>query len=222
MKEGAPENADPPEMSLAAFVTQLLQEGRVVLSPELKPFSEDDRRQVATLIERYHQWDAFHFPLIAPDFDPQAAVWAAEYLYRALQFLLLRNLGAELIAENMRPYDKAITPDAVYSADLLLRNLPHVYDLARSLSPSDPLVVQMQEIASQWPYSAIGIPVESAARLPDHPGLQLAFADRVIAARDRKLSRIPELNALIQSAVGSHGKLFWPDFEPLTFEESKE
>ena len=213
--------ANPNPTSLAGFVTALLQEGNVLLAPELTDFEEADRLQVETLMESYHRWDAFHLPRNAPDYQPKSAVWAAEYLYRALQFLLLRNLGAELIPQHLKAFPGEITPESVYSADLLLRNLPHVYDLARSLSPSDPLVVQMQEIASQWPFSAVGIPVESMSPLPDHAGLQLAYADRVIAARDRKLSRIPQLNALIQAAVGSHGKLFWPDFEPLTFEESK-
>ncbi|MBK9451670.1 MAG: hypothetical protein IPN95_20100 [Bacteroidetes bacterium] len=221
MKEGPMDPANPNPTSLAGFVTALLQEGNVLLAPELTDFEEADRLQVETLMESYHRWDAFHLPRKAPDYQPKAAVWAAEYLYRALQFLLLRNLGAELIPLHLKAFPGEITPESVYSADLLLRNLPHVYDLARSLSPSDPLVVQMQEIASQWPFSAVGIPVESMSPLPDHAGLQLAYADRVIAARDRKLSRIPQLNALIQAAVGSHGKLFWPDFEPLTFEESK-
>jgi hypothetical protein len=216
MKDGEPEKPIQQQMTLSAFVKDLLQKGSVILSPEIHPFSNEDLDEVAGLIERYHQWDAFHLPLDAPDYEPKAAVWAASYLYRALQFLLLRNLGEDLIEANLQPYDGEITAAAVYSADLLLRNLPHVYDLARSLSPSDPLVLKMQEIARKWPFSAVGIPVEDAARIPDHPSLQLAYADRVIAAKDRKSARETMLNFQIQAALGNFAPLFWPEFEPLT------
>jgi hypothetical protein len=220
MKEGSPQAAGNPATTLVAFVKDLLQQGSVRLSDKIQPFSAEDKAEVAQLVAQYHSWDAFHMPLQAPAYDAAAAAWAAEYLYRALQFLLLRNLGPELIEANMRPFEGAMTPEAAYSADLALRNLPMVHGLARSLSPSDPLVLNMEATARQWPFSAVGIPVESPAELPDHPSLRLAYADRVIAARDRRLSQSPSLNGSIQVALGAHAKLFWPDFEPLAIAES--
>lgn len=202
-------------MQLSPFITDLLQTGNVIIQPDIKPFHAEDRNQVANLLAQYHNWDAFHMPLTAPAYDPFAAVWGAEFLYRALQFLLLRNLGEEEIKEHLKPFPQVITPEAAYSADLTLRNLPLVHDLAKSLSPADPFVIQLQATAKEWPFSAVGILLETTTKIPDHPSLQLAYTDRLIAVRERKIAAQPYWNQYIQVALGAHAKQFWPDFEPI-------
>ncbi|MFN8397371.1 MAG: hypothetical protein U0176_22300 [Bacteroidia bacterium] len=214
-------NADPqhagdaPKTTLEAFVTGLLQNGAVVVAEKLSPFEAADMRRVAELLGSYHEWDAHHMPGTAPEYHAVAAVWAAGYLYRAIQYLLIRELEAATMDTYLMPYPGDRSAEAAYSADLCLRSLPRVHALARSLSPQDPLVLNMQETARQWPFSGVGIVQEEEAMIPDHPSLRLAFADRVIAARDRQLSRNPGLNASIQVALGGHAREFWPDFEPI-------
>lgn len=214
-------NADPqhageiPKTTLEAFVTGLLQQGAVVVSDKLEAFEAADLRRVAELLGSYHEWDAHHMPGKAPEYDPLAAVWAAGYLYRAIQYLLIRELEEATMQVDLAPFRGEYSPEAAYSADLCLRSLPRVHALARSLSPSDPLVLNMQETARRWPFSGIGIVKEEELNVPEHPSLRLAFADRVIAARDRQLARNPGLNATVQVALGGHAREFWPDFEPI-------
>ena len=205
-------------MTLAGFVTQLLQAGSVVLSPVLVPFGLEDLAATGDLLEKYHRWDAMNMPLQAPDFDARAAVWAAQYLCRALQFVMVRNLGEELMQAHLKAYDRPIDAAAAYSADLCLRYLPTVFNLAKGLSPTDPLVTDMTKNAEMWPFSTIGI--QHAAEFAiDHPSLKLAYADRILAAMDRKRSRQPVANLQLQAALGAHAKRLWPDFEPLNAEE---
>jgi hypothetical protein len=205
-------------MTLLGFVTQLLQSGSVTLGTSLAPFAATDLTATADLLGKYHRWDALHMPLTVPAFDPHAAVWAAQYICRALQFLMLRNLGEELMADALKPYDQAIDAEATYSADLCLRYLPTVYDMAKSLSPSDPLVTNMAQTAAKWPFSAVGMGVEG--KLDGvHPSLDIAYADRVLASKDRKLSRQATVNLQLQAALGAHGKRLWADFEPMNLED---
>lgn len=209
--------AQPP-MKLFDFVTQLLQTGSVVLSPVLEPFERNDLAATADLLEKYHRWDALSMPLVAPSYDLRAAIWGAEYVCRALQFVMVRNLGEELIAKHLLPYGRAMDAAAIYSADLCLRCLPDIFNLAKSLSPTDPLVENLKQTAIEWPFSAVGIPVEGNWAVED-ASLQLAYADRVLAAKDRKRAQHPAVNLHVQAALGTHAKHLWADFEPIEIEE---
>jgi MoxR-vWA-beta-propeller ternary system domain bpX4 len=204
-------------MTLLGFVTDLLQSGEVTLSPTLTPFSPQDLRDTAALLEKYHRWDALSMPLTVPDFEPRAAIWAAQYVCRALQFVMVRSLGEEHFVTYLQPFPGPVDAAAAYSADICLRHLPSIYDYARSLSPTDPLVTNMTLVAQTWAFSAVGMPVESDFRL-ENACLQLAYADRVLAARDRKRARAPLANVHIQAALGAHARQLWPDFEPNSIE----
>jgi hypothetical protein len=207
-----------PPMKLIDFVTQLLQKGSVVLSPVLEPFEKNDLAATAGLLEQYHRWDALSMPLVAPAYDLHAAIWAAEYVCRALQFVMVRNLGEELMVKHLLPYDRTVDASAIYSADLCLRYLPDIFDLAKSLSPTDPLVENLKQTAIAWPFSVVGIPVEGNWAV-ENDSLQLAYADRVLACKDRKRSQHPAVNLHLQAALGVHAKRLWADFEPLETEE---
>src|SRR6185503_2575435 len=47
--------------------------------------------------------------------------------------------------------------EADWSADLTLRHLPKLFQLARHLSNADPLLQQMKQIAAAWPLSSVGV-----------------------------------------------------------------
>jgi hypothetical protein len=203
-----------PPIVLLGFVTDLLQTGAVTLSANLEPFRKDDLRETAHLLEKFHQWDALEMPLKAPAFDAQAALWAAHYVCRALQFVMVRNLGEELIVAHLEPYLGKTNAEAIYSADLCLRHLPTIFDFAQSLSPSDPLVANLKATALAWPFSAVGMAATADFEV-DHPSLQMAYADRVLAQRDRSRARQPLTNLHLQAALGNHAQSLWPDFEAL-------
>ncbi len=219
MNPPPPKGPKAPAMKLLDFVTQLLQTGSVVLSPVLVPFEQQDKAATAALLEKYHRWDAMSMPMAAPGFHAAAAIWAAAYVCRALQFLMVRNLDEDQIKAYLQPFPMPITDEAIYSADICLRHLPDIYSFARALSPSDPLVLNMQSTAMAWPFSAVGIDVEGILAT-SHPSLQLAYADRVLAAHDRKRAAEPSLNLRLQAALGAHGKRFWADFEPFELENN--
>lgn len=210
-----PPRSPHPSLSLTAFVTDLLTTGEVTLAIDLAPFTAEDRAEATRLLEDQHGRDRLQMPLQAPAFDQKAAEWAAHYLYRALQFLLIRNLEAADMQETLAPYPGPMTAEAIYAADLTLRNLPAVYGLAQSLSPNDPLVLNLLETAARWPFSSIGIAVEAPPPVFDHPSLRIAYIDRVIAAKDRPIARNLHINQGIQAALGAHAKQLWPDFDPI-------
>jgi hypothetical protein len=95
--------------------------------------------------------------------------------------------------------------------------MPDLFDLAKGLSPHDPLVKQMQETALAWPLSAAAIPLPTNADIStimSHASLKQAYIDRIIQAKDLSKCRHPACYPLVQEALGSYSEALWPQFEP--------
>jgi hypothetical protein len=204
-------------MELTNFIAGLINEGKVKVVPQMVTFTAEDLHLANVHLRQYYEDDAQEMPATVPDFDLPAACWAAAYLYRAVQFILLRELDETVMQEHLRSFEAIHTPAAIYSADLTLRYLPDLFDLAKGLSPHDPLVKQMQETAEAWPFSAAAIPLETSPDISivmSHPSLKQAYIDRIIYAKDLRKCRHPECYPLVQEALGSYSEVFWPQFEP--------
>ena len=86
-----------------------------------------------------------------------AATWAVALFYRSCQFLMFRDIPAEIIDETLRtPCPRPMGPAVVYSVDLIFQHLPRLLALARGLAPADPLVLGLRRIAKEWPFSSVG------------------------------------------------------------------
>ena len=122
----------------------------------------------------------------------------------------------ELLADFPGP----ATPEAVYAVDLTFRYLPDLLRLAQGLAPDDVLVARLRQAAGQWPFSFVGAaagppslpPLAALSPVLSHPALRLAYADRVISARDRARAAQPAVAPLVQAALGDYGAILWPEF----------
>jgi hypothetical protein len=217
MSKMPPQSKPEQVFHLLGFVTDLLRTGDVLLSPVLEEFTRDDMAQTAGLLAKFHAWDALEMPLEVPEFDPYAAVWAARYVCRCLQFVMIRNWGEALFPQFLSAFDRPKDASAIYSADLCLRHLPSIFALAKGLSPDDPLVKNLRQTAADWPFSSVGIDVETHFDC-DHPSLHMAYADRVLLAKDRQRANAAAVNQQVQAALGAHKAAFWPSFEPIDLE----
>jgi len=204
-------------MELTNFIAGLINDGKVKVIPQLLPFEAEDLRLATIHLQQYYEDDIQEMPAAAPSFDENAALWAARYLYTAVQFILIRNLDETTMQAHLLPYPGALTPAAMYSADLTLRYLPDLFDLAKGLSPNDPLVKLMKDTAQLWPFSSAGIPMSSTTDLSvifSHVSLKQAYIDRVITARDLHKCQHPDCYPLVLEALGAYTADLWPQFEP--------
>lgn len=204
-------------MELTNFIAGLINEGKVKVVPQMVTFTAEDLNLASIHLRQYYEDDAQEMPAAVPVFDLPAACWAATYLYRAVQFILMRELDETTMQQHLLPYAGEHTPAAIYSADLTLRYLPDLFNLAKGLSPHDPLVKQMQETAQAWPFSSAAIQLETMADISavmSHASLKQAYIDRIINVRDLRKCRQPECYPLVQEALGSYSYVLWPQFEP--------
>jgi hypothetical protein len=203
-------------MTLTEFISSLINEGKVTVAPAIKPFDPEDIRLADVHLKQHYDDDSTDMPGQAPPYDPEAALWAASYLYRAVQFIQLRRLGEDDIKAHLLPFSGMRSPSAVYAADLTLRYMPGLFDLAKGLAPGDPLVKELEVMAAQWPFSMAAIPAvvpEDLSLIIQHPSLKIAYIDRIILAKDFRKCRHPECLPLVQEALGSYASILWPEFE---------
>ena len=203
-------------MTLSEFISSLINKGEVGVAHVLQAFDEEDIRLAKIHLQQYYTDDINDMPGQAPHYDEKAALWAADYLYRTIQFLLLRHLEAAELKSYLAPFDGEQTPAAIYSADLCLRFLPDIFSLAKGISPNDPLVKALILLAAQWPLSAAAIPeipAEGLSAVLDHPSLKLTYIDRIIGAKDYYKCQHPACLPLVEAALGMHAAQFWPQFK---------
>ncbi|HSI84351.1 MAG TPA: hypothetical protein VK970_11245 [Candidatus Methylacidiphilales bacterium] len=199
-------------MDLAVFLTELLERGvaRVSTGFFTTPLHDADAERVIADLDFFARANC---PGKAPELDPTAALWAAAILYRACQFLHIRDLGTDVIVPAMqercpRPVD---APSTTYSVDLVLRFLPDLLRMASRLSPEDPLVALLKNLAREWPLSSIGAadvpgPMKLTSILA-HPALAALYRDRVIEFEDESRLADDRVRAAVRAALGGHPEL---------------
>ncbi|SDH50626.1 hypothetical protein [Chitinophaga filiformis] len=205
-------------MRLTEFISSLINEGKVTVAPAINSFDPEDLRLANVHLKQHYDDDSTDMPGQVPPFDPEAALWAACYLYRAVQFIQLRQLGEDDIKAHLLPFTGVPSPSAIYAADLTLRYMPGLFDLAKGLAPGDPLVKELEIMAAHWPFSMAAIPSIVPEELfllmiMQHPSLKIAYIDRIIQAKDFRKCRHPECLPLVKEALGSYAAILWPEFE---------
>ena len=196
-------------MQLSCFLTGVFEQGRAVVSQE-DAIWDDAALELLKETELAARANA---PGTAPRFDLAAAQWAAEIIYYACQALVCRHLGPEKVQERLRrPCPEPVSsPAAIYSADLLLRYLPNIWQLAKRIAADDPLVAELRGIGAQWPLSSVGIEgIEQVDASPvlGHPTLQQLYVDRIIARNDQTRMKEDFFAKQAAKAVGAHRELY--------------
>jgi hypothetical protein len=201
-------------MELAPFIHSLLYQGNVTVKSDPAIANYTDRAEVINILETYYREDILDMPANAPAFVPDAAVWAAHYFYQAIMLTVTREAGEELIHERIVDFPNEKTAGVIYSADLVLRHLPSLFDLAKGLAPADVLVKKLKQTAATWPLSSVGI------ELDEIPGdetiladsfLRQLYIDRIIQLKDKKRIQGPQAIKAISETTGDYTAIIWPD-----------
>ncbi len=203
-------------MKLAAFIESLLKEGKVTIEGQLTPFVKDDLKAAGEILQKYYQEDILEMQGTAPAFSEQAAIWAAQYFYQAVQLTILRDADEGTIKETLNSFEGDINPAEIYSVDLTFRYLPALLDLTKGLSPADILVTTLERTAADWPFSSVGIEITNFSnnkKIFSNPSLAYTYADRIIKHKDLKRTADPIVAEYIREALGAHTSL-WPEFKP--------
>ena len=209
-------------MQLVQFIQDIIQQGKVIVDGQIVPFTNEDIQQSTELLHQQYNRQALDLTGIVPAFHPEAAVWSAHFLYRAVQLVMLRDLGEEAVNGLLIPFQGPVSPETILSIDISFRYLPNLLGLAKGLAPEDVLVKRLQEAAAQWSFSSVGMKVEGTIDVEVIMGdscLRRAYIDRIIAARDSKRCNNILVNEHIKEALGDYAPVLWPGWEPVLKEK---
>jgi len=131
---------------------------------------------------------------------------------------MLRDIGNEAVKARLLPYAASVDAGAVFSADLMLRYLPDLLQLAKGLAPDDVLVQCLQQTLGDWPFSSVGTGTGISGEavmgpILSHPALRYAYRDKVIRYQDKGCLHHPVVRKLVKKALGEHASVLWPEFE---------
>jgi hypothetical protein len=195
-------------MSLPSFLKMLLEHGRVRVA-EFAPIDREERSLAQRELEQFESIYRTTLPATAPEFLGDAAVHAAERLYRVCQCLVYRDLPVDEVLPQTPP-EPSRTAAVHYSADLVLRLLPDAWRLARNISQDDPLVARLLELGRAWPLSSVGIPGTAggdlAAIVADECLLPV-YCDRIIQTGDASRLDDSRVREAVQGAIGYYAEL---------------
>jgi hypothetical protein len=204
-------------VQLEQFIQDIIQQGKVVVAGQVIPFTQEDLQKAAQRLHEYYDQQLQELTSPVPAFEPEAAVWAAIYLYRAVQLTVLRELGEDAVNGLLTPFKGPVSPGSILSVDVSFRYLPNILGLAKGLAPEDALVKRIQEAAGQWPYSSVGMKVDGevdVALIMTDACLRRAYIDRIIEARDATRCNNALVNEYIKEALGDYGQVLWPGWKP--------
>lgn len=210
---------------LTTFLERLFSDGKTLVNPGPQPVLPDAASE--NLLRKAYLDDAWHFPGKQPALDQAVATNAAVWLYHAAMCYADRSMTADLSERLLAP--PAIEhrdASAHYSADLVLRHLPALHELAAGLAEGDPVLTNVKRMAWLWPLSSVGVRLPEPWGAPDvgtvqsHPGLWRLFLDRVIASGEANALRDDVTRAASRHSLGLHPDLalrllpHWQDVEP--------
>lgn len=198
-------------MGLPEFLQALFERGRVRVAAPGDAVSNDDWTKVEAILAERHAADRAEFPGDMPPLESAAARWAAEQFYRACQFAVHRDAGADQLAAALAlPCPAAPAPSRHVSVDLTFCFLPDLYRLARGASEGDPLCERLRAWAAEWPLSSVGMPNVNpigVGEFCEHGGLLQWYVDRIIARGDRSRLADSRVRGAVQTAVGNYAQL---------------
>jgi hypothetical protein len=204
-------------VELVQFIQDIFQQGKVIVSGQVIPFTEEDAQLALQCLREQYNYRAQELTSSIPAFHAEAALWAAGFLYRAVQLTMLRDQGEEAVNKLLTPFNGPVSPETILSVDLSFRYLPNLLGLAKGLAPDDVLVKRLQEAAIQWPFSSVGMKVNGNMdpdAIMSNTCLRRVYIDRIIEARDSKRCNNVPVNESIKEALGDYGHILWPGWEP--------
>lgn len=215
--------------ALAPFLKDLFVKGNPIVEPG--PNIPEPNTDCELLLIQAYKRDSWHFPGPQPPFNMDVAARMATWFYSAAMVYADRSMTGEISSGLLRPFEiEAADASVHYSADIVLRHLPALHELATGLAEGDPILSNLGEMAWRWPLSSVGIKKPANPGYPNlsairsHPGLWRLFLDRVISTIDSDCLRDEVTRSATRNSLGLHPELasqllpYWSDVEPAVIE----
>ena len=198
-------------MSISNFLEDLEKHGRVKVPDGHEP-NDVERAAMRSFLLARDREVRMNFPQGAPELNEAACEWAALQLYRACQFLVCRDVSADIIEEILeKDYDEVeIDASIIYSVDLYFVYLKDLIDMAAGISEDDQLVKSLIVLAEKWPFSAVGIDCKQNGSIETifaDSCLKQVYLERIIKHNDFNCIENQDVLDAVKSSLGAYPML---------------
>lgn len=202
------------ENYLYETIKLLRQQEKVLLFGQVLQLTPEDEQKTINFLHQAFEDEQLAHPAGCPHFHPEAALWAAKWVYHSAQFILYRQHELEDLESYLVPFAQEQSPSALVSADLCLRFLPHMLQEIRNIDNDDPIISLMEKQLLNWPYSALMGP-----KLEGHfhttivfndPFCLHLFANRVVQEQSSEWLAYEPISAVIKSQSGMYAEALLP------------
>ncbi len=189
----------------------------MLYSDDLLPVSNTEQQMIVAYLAEEFKMESVTYPVNTINFDPKAALWAAQTIYTAAQLILYRKDEKKVLTTLFPDFPEKITDSALLSADLCLRFLPEILRQIKLIDMEDELIVILEKHLTKWHYSGISYPLHidllDFEPILAHPHLIQMYVDKVMALKRLDLANHPALTAYVRASMGMYSPELWGAFE---------
>ena len=205
-----------------AMIQHLREQEEVFIYGYVLESSPEEQQRVVDFLKNEYKRESLEYPQKIPVFDPNAALWAAELVYRSAQLLLYREHTVNDLSLLLPSFSGVITPSAILSADLILRFLPAIIAQLKIIDEDDPLIRILEEQLSIWHYSALNYPLHVERLNFDtiliNQCLYRLYINRIINLKKLSFAQHPIFYPQVKASLGLFDNIFWKEFSTISDE----
>jgi len=195
----------------------------VILYRNILKIEENEKGKVIQFLSDQYQLEKLNYPFVVPEFNKEAAIWAAEVVYSAAQLILYRQ-HEEYELEDLFPKTTIeITPSTILSVDLCLRFIPTMIEQLKIIDSEDALLPILEKEIKKWHFSGVNYELHIEENdlnvIFTNPCLEQLYIDRIIKYKNIKLASNSLLNERIRANLGMFEKEYWSDFKTIRLNE---
>ncbi len=202
------------------MIRQLRESEEVMLFQNVLFAEKDEELEVINFLSEEYRKESTGYPNKAPEFDPEAALWAAKTVYVAAQLILYRDHKEADLAALFTDFEGNTNASAILSADLCLRFLPDMLFQLKVIDTQDGLIVLLEKIAHKWHYSAMRYHLEIEQLdfecIGSNSCLEQLYANRIIENKKLKLAEQPACYETVKASLGMYAEILWKEFMLVT------
>lgn len=188
---------------------------QIILYDKLITIAKEEESETVSFLESEYEREILEYPNIAPDFNPNAALWASKTVYLAAQLLLYREHKISDLAVILPDYNSEISASALLSADICLRFLPQIIMEMKRIDPDDLVIGILEKYLFKFHYSAIGFDVDleqiNFEIIYSNDCLKQLYIDRIVERKAIKFTESNFIKEQLQIGFGDYKKIFWAE-----------
>ena len=205
------------------MIQTLREKEEIILYENILSINTQERETVLLFLEKEYQSEALEFPFTSPAFHPQAALWAAETVYYACQFILFRENDEDKMEDFFPAFQFEISPTTILSVDLCFRFVPDMLRQLSLIDPEDSLISILEKHLKIWHFSGINYSLVFKEIELDiifsNPCLQQLYLNRITTYKNIHLAKTPKVNQLLKANFGIYEETFWPNFKTININD---